>query len=254
MTPAIADALALAGYEAAGLKMQLFDHLHAKRLLLVLDGLEHLLAGSGLLAELLLCAPEVKLLTTSRERLNLYGEWVFDVQGLPLPPADQREGLEAYSAVALFLQSARRLAPDFALETCNQADVVRICQLVDGVPLGIELAAAWVRTLSCSEIAQEIERNLDFLTTSARDVAERHRSLRAAFDHSWNLLSAEEQEVMRQLSVFRGGFQREAAEQVAGAPLPLLSALVDKSLLRRDPAGGYTQHELIRQFAAAKPR
>jgi predicted ATPase len=117
--------------------------------------------------------------------------------------------------------------------------------------LGIELAATWIRVLSCGEIAHEIEHDLDFLTASAAGAPERHQSLRAAFDHSWNLLSAEEQRVMRQLSVFRGGFRRAAADQVAGASLPLLSALVDKSLLRRTGAGWYGMHQLIEQYVTA---
>jgi tetratricopeptide (TPR) repeat protein len=118
------------------------------------------------------------------------------------------------------------------------------------MPLGIELAAAWVKMLSCREIAHEIERSLGFLATSMRDMPQRHRSLRAVFDHSWQLLSEAERSVFRRLSVFRGGFQREAAAQVAGADLPLLSALVDKSLLRQHHSGRYEMHELLRQYAA----
>jgi predicted ATPase len=109
--------------------------------------------------------------------------------------------------------------------------IVRICRLVDGLPLGLELAATWVRILSVDEIAREIERNIDFLTTSARDIPPRHRSIRAVFDYSWEMLTAEEQRILRQLAVFSGGFARDAAEQVAGARLSQLSALVDKSLL-----------------------
>ena len=118
------------------------------------------------------------------------------------------------------------------------------------MPLGIELAAAWVRTLSCDEIAREIERGLDFLSVSTRDLPARHRSMRAVFDHSWKLLTEEEQGVLLRLSVFRGGFRREAAEQVADATLSVLSTLVTKSLIRRSGAGRYDLHELIRQFAA----
>jgi len=116
--------------------------------------------------------------------------------------------------------------------------------------LGIELAAAWVPVLTCREIAREIERSLDFLATSGRDVPERHRSLRAVFDHSWNLLSAEERAALCRLSVFRGSFGRQPAEQAAGVSLPLLTALVNKSLLRRDEAGRYSLQKLIRQYAA----
>lgn len=136
--------------------------------------------------------------------------------------------------------------------TTDYLAVSRICQLVEGMPLGLELAAAWVRLLSCQEIAQEIEKNLEFLATSLRDVPARHRSLAAVFDHSWNHLSPEEQRVFRSLAVFRGGFSREAAEQVAGASLPLLAALVDKSMLRRNDSGRYELHELLRQYGGEK--
>jgi predicted ATPase len=208
-----------------------------------------LLKGVGLFGEMLERAPGVKLLVTSRERLNLQGEWVFELQGLPVPPAHQTERVEEYSAVALFLQSARRSQAGFELQVEEQPWVVRICEMVDGMPLGIELAAAWVPVLSCREIAQEIERSLDFLATTMRDVPERQRSLRAAFDHSWSLLGAEEQGMLSRLAVFRGGFGREAAEQVAGATLPGLLALASKSLVRREEKGRYDLHEVVRQYA-----
>ena len=235
IAPAIRSALGLSSSSPLDPKEQLLNHLRQKSLLLVLDNLEHLLEGVGLLAELLEQAPGVKLLVTSRERLNMQGEWLFDLQGLPVPPLDQVDRAEEYSAVALFVQSARRAQVGFELSAEERPWVARICQLVEGMPLAIELAAAWVRLLSCREIAQEIERNLDFLSTSARDLPERHRSMRAVFDHSWQMLSAEEQRVLRALSVFRGGFLREAAEQVTGASLSLLSALVTRSLVHRTP-------------------
>jgi tetratricopeptide (TPR) repeat protein len=151
----------------------------------------------------------------------------------------------------LFLQRARQARVGFTLAPEDWPAVLRICQLVEGLPLGIELAAAWVLSLSCQEIANEIERNLNFLATFTRDIPERQRSISAVFDHSWKLISAEEQRVLRQLSVFQGGFGREAAEQVVNASLPLLSTLVSKSLLRRaDPrTGRYDLHELVRQYA-----
>jgi predicted ATPase len=182
--------------------------------------------------------------------LNLRGEWTFEVQGLPVPAHDQVEGLEDYSAVELFVQSARRARMSFELRVEERPYLARICRLVEGMPLGIELAAAWAQVLSCREIAQEIERGLEFLSTSARDVPERHRSMRAVFDHSWALLSDRERQVLRRLSVFRGGFRRAAAETVAGADLPLLAALAAKSLLRCTSTGRYDLHELVRQYAA----
>jgi len=203
-----------------------------------------------LLAELLANASQLKLLVTSRESLELQGEWIFEVQGLPVPKNGFREGSAQNTSVELFLQRARRAHVGFNATPENYPAIVRICQLVGGNPLGIELAAAWVRTLACDEIAREIERGLDILTVSARDLPARHRSMRAVFDHSWKLLTEEEQGVLGRLSVFRGGFRREAAEQVAETTLSALSTLVTKSLIRRSGAGRYDLHELIRQFAA----
>jgi len=204
------------------------------------------------LIEFLQQAPAVKLLVTSREALNLQEEWVFEVHGLAYPEIEQEEGFEEYAAVALFVQRARRSRPTFVLNAEDENGIARICHLVEGMPLAIELAATWVRVLSPAEIAKEIESSLDFLSASARDLAERHHSMRAVFDRSWEMLSTDEQQVLRQLSIFRGGFQRRAAEQVTGATLSVLSALVIRSLLRCTAAGRYDLHELVRQYADSK--
>ena len=127
--------------------------------------------------------------------------------------------------------------------------IIRICQLVEGLPLAIELAASWLKTLSCQQIIKQIERGIDFFATRVRDVPERHRSIRAVFDHSWNLLTEEERVVFPRLSVFRGGFTLEAAEQVAEADLTIMAGLVEKSMIRRDNTGRYDLHELLRQYA-----
>jgi predicted ATPase len=203
---------------------------------------------------LLEAAPGIKLLTTSREQLNLPGEWIFDLQGLPVPAGADAEAGEigASSSAALFLQAARRTSLNFQPTPVDAAAIARICRLVDGLPLALELAASWVRTLTPAEIADEIEQNIDFLATSARGVPERHRSMMAVFHHSWRLLSSAEQMALRRLSVFRGGFVREAAQVVADASLPLLSALVTKSLLRRSEQARYELHELVRQYAQSQ--
>jgi len=254
IVPLIADAIGFAFHHAsrADPNTQLFGYLKEKQALLLTDNLEQLLTEPGIevLPELLAHAPHVKLLATSRESLGLQDEWVFEVQGLPVPESMYAEEFAQNTSVELFLQRARRAHVAFNATLEDYPAIVRICQLVDGNPLGIELAAAWVRTLSCNEIAREIERGLDFLSLSARDVPARHRSMRAIFDHSWRLLPEEEQRVLLRLSAFRGGFRREAAEQVAKATLAVLSTLVTKSLLRRSAAGRYDLHDLIRQFAA----
>ena len=234
----------------------LLHYLEDKELLLVLDGFEHLLDGAGMLTEILEQAPDVKLLVTSRERLRLRWEWTFEVRGLdyprePLPDVPAPEIARKYSAVALFDQVARRTGMPFHLDE-ELADVVTICRLVDGMPLGIELAAVWAARYGCRATAEAIEQNVDVLRTEMRDMPERHRSMRATFEHSWRLLGPDERRVFRSLSVFRGRFSEEAALAVVGAPQHVLEALVDKSLVRRADSKRYEIHELLRQYAEEK--
>ncbi len=250
VVPAIADTLEFSFSGAIELKAQLLNFLREKQIFLVLDNLEHLLNGIEVLDELLEYAPGVKLLATSREQLNLRAEWVFEVQGLPVPSAANFQSIESSSATTLFIDRAKQASAKFVFIGDDLPHIAKICELVDGLPLGIELASTWVRTLSCQDIAVEIERNIGFLAAARRDLPERHRSLWAVFDHSWRLLSMEEQRVLRQLTVLRGGFTREAAEQVTGASLSVLSSLVSKSLVRHSEARRYELHELIRQYAA----
>lgn len=254
LTAAMADALGFSFYGRSHPQQQLLNYLQGKRLLLILDNFEHLLAGADLLAAVLQQAPHVKLLVTSRERLNLQGEWVLPLSGLAYP-AEMIEGTAvpptAYSAIQLFLQAAQRSAPGFVADL---AAITAICQLVGGLPLGIELAAAWVRALPCQDIAQEIAGNFDFLTSNRRDLPARHRSLRAVFDHSWTLLTGAEQAAFRQLAIFRGSFDRAAAEAVAGIGLPQLVTLADKSLLYQAVNGCNAIPEALRSFAAEKQR
>ncbi len=229
---------------------QLLDYVRDKNTLLVLDNLEHLLEGATLIGALLAAAPAAKIIVTSRERLHLQWEWLYEVHGLDYP-REAEDVVESYSAVKLFLQTARRMRARFSLAE-EQPHVIRICQLVEGLPLGLELAASWVRVMSCREIAQQIERNLDLLSTRLQDMPKRHRSARAVFEYSWSLLAPEEQAVFMKLAAFPGSFRREAAEKVAGAPLSLLFTLVDKSLLRASAAGRYDMHSLLRQFVTEK--
>lgn len=253
LLPAIAAATGFSFLtDARTPQQQLFDYLREKALLLVLDNFEHLIDGAELVHELLQAAPRLRVLATSRERLRLSGETVFLLDGMDFPDWETPSDLNTYSAVGLFLQSARFARPDFTLHPDDLPHIVRLCRLVDGVPLGIVLAAAWVEVLSVAEIAAEIERSLDFLTSDLRDLPERQRSLRAVFDHSWRLLSDDEQSIFRQMAIFRGGFTRQAAEEVVGAGLPLLTALLNKSLIQRTEAGRYELHELVRQYAAEK--
>lgn len=233
-------------------KQQLLDYLRQKEMLLILDNFEHVLAGATLVSDILKLAPGVKILATSRERLNLQEEQIFQVQGLDFPDWETPEDAARYAAVRLFLQSARRVQPNFELSPADLAPLTRICRQVRGMPLAIILAAAWVEMLTPAEIAAEVSQNLDFLATEMRDTPERQRSLRAVFDYSWNLLNQREQEIFCRLSVFRGGFSRPAGQEIGGASLRDLMALVNKSLLHRFPTGRYDVHEVLRQYAAEK--
>jgi predicted ATPase len=250
IVPAIADVLGFAFTGTNELNKQLSNYLKEKQVLLVLDNLEHLLNGIQLLDELLEGAPSVKILATSREQLNLRAEWAFEIQGLPVRSLIEGKDMESNSAVALFIQRAKQMKLDYRPTADDLASIMRICQLVEGLPLGLELAAAWVKIMSVNEIAREIERSMDFLRTTARDMPVRHRSIRAVFEHSWSLLLEGERYVMMRLSIFRG-FTRDAAEKVAGATLPILSSLMDKSILRQSAINRYYLHELLRQYAAS---
>jgi predicted ATPase/Tfp pilus assembly protein PilF len=228
---------------------QLTEFIAEQSMLLVLDNFEHLAEGSSLLSELLGKCPTLKLLVTSREKLRLEEEYVFVLGGLSYP-REMSEDANLSEAVQLFRERAGQVQPRFDIEQ-NLADVIHICGLVEGLPLGLELAASWVRLMSCKEIATEIEKGLELLTSASKNVPERHRSLKAAFEYSWKLLNQKEQEVLRKLSIFVGGFGREAASDVAGATIPVLASLVDKSLLRVFE-GRYTFHPLLQQYALEK--
>ncbi|MFC1961102.1 NB-ARC domain-containing protein, partial [Chloroflexota bacterium] len=230
---------------------ELVKFLRQRHLLLIMDNFEHVLEGVDLLSDILQAAPDVTILATSREVLNLQEEWVWQVRGMRFPDDTETTDLEPYSALKLFFDRAGRVRRDFSPEE-EKACAIRICQAVGGMPLALELAASWVKTLTCAEVEQEIQCNIDFLATNVRNVPQRHRSIRAVFDYSWNLCIAAEQAVFQKLCVFRGGFEREAAEQVAGASLLILSSLVEKSMLRKLPSGRYDIHELLRQFAEEK--
>ncbi len=256
--PAIANGLGFTFTGSSDPKLQLLNYLREKHILMVLDNVEHLLVDAApqstftdLLIEILQSAAKVKLLITSREVMKLQGEYSFEIQGLSVPQPEQLNGLDKYSAVSLFVQRAAQARPGFELNAENKIGVLRVCQLVEGLPLAIELAAVWVRLLSPMEIAHEIEISLDFLSTQMRNLPQRHQSMRAVFDHSWQLLTEDEQRVLRQMSVFHGSFTREAAKAIVYAGLDLLSTLVAKSLLRRTGEGRYSLHELVHQYSAA---
>jgi DNA-binding SARP family transcriptional activator/predicted ATPase len=233
-------------------RQQLLDYLREKRMLLLMDNLEHLLDGLDIIADILRTAPHVQVLATSRESLPLYEEQAYPIQGLAFPDHEGADAAE-YAAAHLFLQASHRIRPGFELGADDLAPLARVCRLFEGMPLALELAAGWVDTLSLPDIADELGKGLDLLETEWQDVPARHRSVRAAFDTTWRRLSAREQDVFCRLCVFRGGFTRQAAREVAGADLRTLARLVDKSLLRfSERRGRYELHELLRQHGIEK--
>jgi predicted ATPase len=241
----------------------LLDYARTRELLLVLDGFEHVLAAEaagapgalGLISALLQQARRVALLVTSRERLGLAAERLYSLDGLAYPPGAVDVGaLAEYGAVRLFLERARHVNRGFAAAGSVAQAVAQICRHAQGLPLAIELAAATVNSRPVEALAAELEHGVLSLSATRRDVPERHASVRAAFDYSWQLLSGAEQHVFQRLAVFAGGFEAAAAIAVAEAPAPLLGRLVDRCLLRLGPNAHYQLHDLLREFAAEKLR
>ncbi len=253
LLPVIAEAMPLQfAQDSRSPREQFLAYLREKldqRVLLVLDNFEHLLDGVEIISDMLAVTTGLKILVTSREALNLQEEWVRQIAGLSYPDREDGKQPEEYGAVQLFVDRARRIRGDFALDE-DERGVMEICQLVEGMPLAIELAAGWLKTLPPADIAHEIHHNLDILATRSRNLSERHRSMRSVFNHSWSLLSEDERAVFQKVSVFHGGFRREAAEAVAGASLQTLAGLIDQSMLRLNATGRYDIHELLRQYGS----
>jgi predicted ATPase len=222
------------------------------------DNFEHLLGpgGASLLPDMLQATSRLKILATSRLRLNLREEHLYPLSGMPYP-SDPAQVQEAdpwnYPAGQLFLASARRVRPDFGLLPGESVILAAICQKLEGMPLALELAAAWADSLSLAGIAAELGGGIDILASGLTDLPERHRSVRSTLDATWRLLQPAERQAFTGLCVFRGGFSREAAEQVANAALPMLAQLISKSLVEFDPVSErYRVHEVLRQYGEEK--
>lgn len=244
--------------DARSLQQQMVDYLSDKTMLLILDNFEHLLDGAALVTDLSEHCPTLVLLVTSRERLRLSRETVFALHGM-----SYREGNETTEsdlkrsdlkndAFTLLESAARRVRPDFELNEINYPIAERICQLTDGMPLAIILAMNWLELLSLAEIVTELQTSTEFLTSNLSDLPDRHSSMRAVFEPTWNRLTPEEQAVFARMSIFRGGCTREAAQSVTEASLHTLQTLVQKALISRAANGHYRVHELLRQFAEEK--
>ena len=248
---AIAAALEIA-LEPENPHGQLLAALGRRRLLLLLDNLEHLPGIADLLGDMLAAAPGVQILATSREPLRLRGEQLLPLAGLAYPRDGDADPLQ-FDAVKLFVQSARQMRPDFTMNEADVTAVCRLCQLVDGLPLALELAAAWVRLLDCRAILRETERSLAFLDAPWRDAPARHQSLQAVFGQTWSMLPAHLQQLLAQLAAFPADFDLGTVQAIiANTSMLDLAALLDRSLLRRAAHNRYELHPLLKQFVAAQ--
>lgn len=263
IVPAIGEALRLRlTGDRRTMQGQLFKHLQNRRCLLILDNFEQLLEGAGILTELLAQAPQLRLLVTSREPLKLQMEAGFRLEGLPFPASIEAENFDSYGAIRLFIQKVRQPLAETILPELDRYWLLKLCRLVEGIPLGLELAATWLRSFSLPQIVKELEQNSGFTSFPENETGseeglsaklpERHQRLEAVIDWFWARLSRAEQRLVEGLSVFRGGFRIEAAREVVGASPFFLDSLIAKSFLSVSPNGRYEMHELLRQYSGAK--
>jgi molecular chaperone HtpG len=250
--PSIVQALGFPFRGDAEPKKQLIRFLRPLRTLLVIDSMEYHLDQAGLILEILQQAPGVKFLVTTRQRLHYQAATLLELKGLAYPIDVNDPNAVNYPAVRLFLSRATRIQAGFVATEKDLVHIIQICKAVEGLPLAIELAAARLREFSCELIWQELQQNIDILQASMLDIPERHASMRAVFEQSWKPLSGNEKAVFRKLSVFTGIFTLDAAQRIADASLPVLSTLMDKSLLQGDASRGFSLHPLWKQFTSVK--
>lgn len=253
LLPKVAETLGLSVHsQERAIEDQLTAFLSDKTLLIIFDNFDEFTSQAAILHQLHAVANRVKFLATSRERLKISGEWVINLEGLGYPKMATGYSGEIilYPAIELFIHAAQRIWKDFQANEGNYDDIAAIARLVEGIPLGLEMAASWINLLSPREILDEIQTNLDFLKTDMQDKPARQRSMRAVLDYSWERLTSDEQSSLARLSVFHGGFTRESAEKVASVTLVGLKKFMDRSLIRQSGAGRFHLHELLRQYAS----
>ena len=264
LATAISTALGLTLHGATRPTQQLITYLRAKTLLLILDNFEHLRGGEAFLVTLLQEAPYLRFVVTSRHRLALQIQLVYQVAGLTLPPEKVAETvppaqfIAGYASVQLFMERAGNALFPIDHDAPTLAAISALCRLLEGAPLGIELAVALLETQSPSEILCAVSTHYTALQANLGDLPMRQRNAYAILKTTWDLLSAQEAQTLARCSLFRGGFTPLAAQQIIAAAPTDLEALVNKSLLQYtaaltgdDPTSNrYTVHELVRQFAA----
>jgi predicted ATPase/DNA-binding SARP family transcriptional activator len=257
----VAEALDIPTESATATSQRLVNALGPRHALLILDNCEHLVAAAAELVEDILDAcPQIRVLATSREPLGIDGETQFEVTPLALPSAAAVDELAANPAVQLFVDRTSAVDPTFALSDAHAHAVARICTALDGMPLAIELAAARARMLSVEEIADRLDDRFELLTSGRRTADARHQTLRATVDWSHELLTASEQRLFRRLSVFRGGWTLDAAEEVCCGDgidprdiTDLLGRLIDRSLVVADRSTGrFRMLDTLRHYAAER--
>ncbi len=261
----IADCLSLS-LESMSAYTACMQHLKSKRMLLILDNLTNNPTIRKHIKTILLLRAG-KILVTSTQHLGLQEEWIFDVRGLALPSSvlpdfdeaifdksNSRDAelfvakLKSLDAIRLFIESAKQTQPDFKFSTENAKDVITICEATDGIPLGLQLAARRLRTLSCEELAEEIRRGSDVLRTTFWDVPDNQRSLRAVFQSAYDSLRDPEKELYRKLAQFEGSFDRYQARELTGATTVDLAHFVERSLLIKDAKGVYQMLNFVRHY------
>ena len=242
----IAQQLALRLEEQTTPRNQLLAYLRDKDMLLVFDNFEQIQNGASLVEEIVKKAPGVKMLVTSREPLNIQSEWRQMIGGIDVMG-------ERSEAIELFQRSARRMVPSFSLHDDDKSAVLELSRLVDGMPLALEIAAAWVRVMKPVDILAETKKSLDFLASPFQDLPERHQSVRVVLAQTWQLLTSRLQAVLNQLALFPAGFSLKAAQYILPELTMLdIATLLDRSLLRGLPGERYEMHELLRQFALSQ--
>jgi predicted ATPase len=247
MVNTIAQSLGVQLTDPLPARQQLLTYLQDKEMLLVCDNFEQLIDSAAFLGEIVTQAPGVRLLVTSRQPLNVQAEWRQTVSGLDYSQGEESE------AVRFFKRNARRVAAHFQLDSLNLTAVLDLCHLVEGMPLALEIAAAWTRLMDCPTILSETQRSLEFLTSPLDDLPDRHRSVQAVLAQSWEMLPLRLESILGQLALFGGSFTLEAALAVV-ADLTMLdiATLLDRSLVHWRSNGRYQMHELLRQFVQSQ--
>ncbi len=230
---------------------QLEHFMARKNLLLILDNFEHLVEGSIYIKSILETCPHIQIIATTRQPLNLQSETLFYLLGLDMLRSDASDTAESTDAVQLFMQKARHVQPNFAVNAENTQVINAICKQVGGMPLAIELATSWLISLPLREIAARLD--IDLLTQSYQDMPERHQSIRDLLDQTWRMLDEDERLTFASLCLFQNGFTREAASGIVGVDAATIATLSQKALLQRNPTTDrYHIHELLRQYGQSR--